>query len=62
MSGDEAHPPGLVPVLSRGKHRSPGTGAFGSSGWHLVGAYDAAAPARRVVGSRDSVDALLAST
>src|SRR2546427_5957880 len=26
MSGYEAHPPGLVPVLSRGKHRSPRKG------------------------------------
>lgn len=27
MSGYEAHPPELIPVLSRGKHRSPRTGA-----------------------------------
>ena len=27
MSGSQAHPPGLVPVLSRGKHRSPRQGA-----------------------------------
>src|SRR6266702_1305133 len=27
MSGYEAHPPRLVPVLSRGKHRSPRKGA-----------------------------------
>src|SRR6266568_2169792 len=27
VSGSHAHPPGLVPVLSRGKHRSPRMGA-----------------------------------
>jgi len=27
MSGHEAHPPGLIPILSRGEHRSPRNGA-----------------------------------